>query len=169
MMRVSVFTPALIVGVIVAGAALAQMPAQTPPPAGSMAGGMAGGGMGLMPPRSADQVAAWADRLFTRLDANQDAAITGDEMSMLTRPEIASRGGGRLRAMISQSDTSRDARISREELVAGAERMFARMDRNGDGQISDDELPQQPAPPRPPSIPMPAPTPMPMPMPPEGM
>jgi Ca2+-binding EF-hand superfamily protein len=112
-------------------------------------------------------VAPWADRLFTRLDANQDGSITGDEMATLTRPEVASRGGSRLRGLISQSDANRDARVSREELTAGAGRMFTRMDSNGDGRLADEELPQPPAPPRPMAIPMPAPAPMPMPMPPE--
>ena len=72
-------------------------------------------------------------------------------------------GGGRLRRMISQSDSSNDGRISREELIAGAERMFTRMDANGDGTLSDDELPRPPAPQRPPAMPMPAAEPMPMP------
>jgi hypothetical protein len=130
-----------------------------------MAGGM-GGGLSL--PRAAAEVTPWADRLFSRLDANADGAITGDEMALLTRPEVASRGGGRLRAMISQSDSSRDARVSREELDVGAQRMFARMDANADGVLSDDEMPPPPAPPRPMTIPMPQPAPMPMPMPPEA-
>jgi len=49
--------------------------------------------------------------------------------------------------MIAQSDADHDAHITQEELAAGAQRMFARMDRNGDGQLADDELPQRPAPP----------------------
>ncbi len=138
--------PAIVFSALLAGSAAA---AQDAPPAGAMAGG------GMMPPRSADAVTPWAERLFARLDANQDAAVTGDEMAMLTRPEIASRGGGRLRAMISQSDAIRDARVSQEELAAGALRMFTRMDVNGDGQLADDEMPRPPAPPRPMSIPMP--------------
>lgn len=145
-------------------------PQDGPPPSGGAPGGPGGGGgMRMMLPRTTADVGPWADQLFGRMDANGDGAITADELSMLARPEIASRGGGRLRAMISQSDTSRDARVSREEMAEGAARMFARMDKNSDGQLADDELPQPPQPPRPPAIPMPAPAPMPMPMPgPEG-
>jgi hypothetical protein len=145
--------------------ALAQDPQAMQAPPGPPAEGRMGGGMML--PRATDQVAPWADRLFARLDANQDGSITGDEMATLTRPEVASRGGSRLRGMISQSDANRDARVNREELSAGAGRMFARMDRNSDGRLEDDELPQPPAPPRPMAIPMPQPSQMPMPMPPE--
>lgn len=128
-----------------AGAAAAQTPPMPPPP---------GGSMGLPP--TAEAVEPWAGRLFARLDANQDASITGDELAPLADPAIAAQGGSRLRAMISQSDSSRDSRISREELAAGAQRMFARMDRNGDGRLADDELPQRPAPPAPLTMPPPA-------------
>lgn len=124
-----------------------------------------GFGMSAMP-RTTDQVAPWADRLFTGLDANADGAITGNELTLLTREPIASMGGGRLRAIISQSDANRDARVSREEFAAGALRAFNRMDTDGDGQLSDAELPQPVATQRPTAIPMPAPAnPMPMPMP----
>ncbi|HYD28096.1 EF-hand domain-containing protein [Brevundimonas sp.] len=138
----------------------AQDPAATPTPT-PMRMGPPGGGMG--PARTLAEVPAWTDRLFGRLDANQDAAITGDELAVLTRGPAGAMGGGRLRTMIAQSDTSGDGRITREELGVGTERMFVRMDANGDGQLSDDEMPRPPAPPRAPSIPMPAPEPMPMP------
>ena len=115
------------------------------------------------PPRALADVPVWADRLFGRLDANQDAALTGDELAVLSSGPAAAMGGGRLRRMIGQSDSSNDGRISREELTAGTERMFTRMDADGDGVLSDSELPRPPAPPRPPSMPAPEPEPMPMP------
>lgn len=130
--------------------------AQTPPEA------PAGGGM-MAPPRAAAEVPAWADRLFDRLDADGDAVITGRELMVLSRGEIAARGGARIRAMVSQSDASNDARVTREELQAGALRMFNRMDADGDGRLSDDELPRPPAPRAPIAMPMPAADSMPMP------
>ena len=136
--------------VALAGTALAQ----TPPPGGQ--------GRGMIPRTTAD-LPGWTDRLFARLDANQDAAITGDELAVLTSGPGAAMGGGRLRTMVAQSDASNDGRISREELGAGTQRMFSRMDANGDGQLSDDELPRLPARQAPPAIPMPSPEPMPMP------
>ena len=130
--------------------------AQTPPEA------PAGGAM-MGPPRAAADVPAWADRLFDRLDADGDAVITGRELMVLSRAEIAARGGSRVRAMVSQSDASNDARVTREELQAGAGRFFARMDANGDGRLSDDELPRPAAPRAPVAVPLPAADPMPMP------
>ena len=124
-------------------------PGESPPGAGP---GMGGAGM-LTLPRTADAVASWADGLFTRLDANQDGNITGNELAILANPMVAAMGGSRLRAMIAQSDANRDSRISREELAAGAQRMFNRMDRNGDGRLSDAEMPQPPARPAPIAIP----------------
>ena len=126
------------------------------PGGGPGAGGMGGGGGGrgemFSPPRAADAVAPWAERLFTRLDANQDASITGNELAILANPMVASMGGSRLRAMIAQSDSSRDSRISLEEVTAGAQRMFNRMDTNGDGRLSDAELPRPAAPAAPASV-----------------
>ncbi len=130
------------------------------PPAGAPAGRPAGGGMGgagaadmFSLPRTADAVAPWAGRLFTLLDANQDASITGNELALLANPTVAAMGGSRLRAMIAQSDANRDSRISLEEMSAGAQRMFNRMDLNGDGRLSDAELPRPPAPPAPVNVP----------------
>lgn len=129
--------------------------AQTPPPGGP--------GTGMGPPPALADVPVWAGRIFNRLDANQDDAVTGDELAVLSSGPAASMGGGRLRRMIAQSDASNDGRISRDELTAGAERMFTRMDANGDGVLSGDELPRPPAPPRAPAVPMPQPEPMPFP------
>ncbi len=118
------------------------------PAGGGMGAGMGGGGGAEMfsPPRTADAVAPWSERLFTRLDANQDSNITGNELALLANPMVASMGGSRLRAMIAQSDANRDSRINLEEMTAGAQRMFNRMDTNGDGRLSDTELPRPAAP-----------------------
>lgn len=138
---------------------LLSPPAQAQTPPGP--GGGQGGGMG--PPRALADIPAWADRLFGRLDANQDAAVTGEELAVLSSGPAAAMGGGRLRRMIAQSDASNDGRIVREELAAGAQRMFTRMDADGDGVLSEAELPRPPAPQGPLSVPMPEPEPMQMP------
>ncbi len=136
---------------------------------GGARGGMRGGPGAemLTMPRTADAVPAWAERLFTRLDANQDGVITGNELAVLANPTVAAMGGSRLRAMIVQSDANRDSRITLEEMTAGAQRMFNRVDLNGDGRLSDTELPQPPARPAPLTLP-PAADPMPFPDMPDG-
>ena len=132
-------------------------------PAAAQTPGVQAPGGGLGPPRVLAEAPAWADRLFGRLDANQDAAVTGDELAVLSSGPAAAMGGGRLRRMIAQSDASNDGRISREELIAGTERMFRRMDADGDGVLSDGEMPRPAAPRRPPPLPAPEPEPMPFP------
>lgn len=144
--------PPFILALAAASLAAPLASAQTP----------AGGGM-MGPPRAAAEVAPWADRLFDRLDADADGQITGSELMVLSRGEVAARGGSRIRALVARSDASNDARVTREELAAGAARMFQRMDADGDGQLSDAELPQPPAARAPVAMPMPAADPMPMP------
>ena len=133
--------------------------------AASFAGAQTPSGDGGMmgPPREAAQVGAWADRLFDRLDADVDGQITGAELMVLSRGEIAARGGSSIRALVSRSDASNDARVTREELAAGAARMFQRMDADGDGRLSDSELPRPTPPQAPVAVPMPPAEPMPMP------
>ncbi|NJC42569.1 hypothetical protein GGQ87_002864 [Brevundimonas alba] len=142
---------------ILSSPAMAQARAQTAPQGAPQPGGGMGG------PRTLADVPTFADRLFGRLDANQDAAITGDELAVLSRGPAGSMGGGRLRTAISQSDASNDGRISKDELTAGMQRMFTRMDANHDGTLSGDELPRPPTPPAAPSMPMPSAEPEPMP------
>lgn len=137
---------ALIVPMVLLSVLAGSAAAQTPPPGAGRGGGMGPNGMmGL--PRSADRVEAWSARIFTRMDTNQDGSITGDELAILANPTVAAMGGSRMRAVIVQSDANHDSRISAEEMAAGAQRLFNRMDANGDGQLSDDELPQPAAPP----------------------
>ncbi|MDP2764220.1 MAG: EF-hand domain-containing protein, partial [Brevundimonas sp.] len=105
---------------ILLSAAAGSAAAQTPPRDG------AGPGMQGIP-RTAEEVRPWAERLFTRLDADTDGAITQDELAVLDNPAGDGRGGARLGAMIQRADADGDARVSLEELVAGTQRMFARM------------------------------------------
>jgi hypothetical protein len=110
-----------------AGAAAAQ----TPPPGGAPGGGM-GGGMGGFP-RSTEEVQPWAERLFGRFDANQDGAITEDELAVLDSPNAAAMGGSRFRTMILAADANGDARVSSAEWTSAAQQMFERMSGAGAG------------------------------------
>lgn len=166
-MRRSALALVLSAGLAAATVASAQTPpapgpGQTQGGPGAGQGGGPGGGFG--PPRTRDDLGLWSDRVFTRLDANQDGFVTGSELGVLTQGPAGAAGGARLRTAIGQSDANHDSRISREELAAGADRMFARMDKNGDGRLAGDELPQPPQAARPAAVPMPSqPDPMPMP------
>lgn len=157
MSRPSAFALVLSATLLAASAAAAQTP-----PAGGQGQGPGQGGMA--PPHERADVGPWSERIFTRLDANQDGFVTGSELAVLTQGQAAAAGGGRLRMAIAQSDGNGDSRITAAELAAGADRLFTRMDKNGDGRLTGDELPQPPAPARPAAVPMPAqPDPMPMP------
>ena len=151
MHRTATFLCAALAAAVLAGPAAAQ----TPPPGGGM--------RGMGPPPALADVPAWADVIFDHLDADGDGAVTGQEMAALSSGPAASMGGGRLRRMIAQSDSSNDGRVSREEMVAGAERMFRRLDADGDGVLSESERPRPPAMAQAPAVPMPPPEPMPMP------
>ena len=71
-------------------------------------------------------------RVFARMDKNGDGVITADEMG-----PMAGRGpGGGLMA----ADTNHDGKISHAEFTAQAAARFAKLDANGDGQISPDEM-----------------------------
>lgn len=80
------------------------------------------------------------------------AALAGTTMAGLacaqTAPEApraaAAHGMGR-------ADSDGDGRISKAEFIARADARFAKLDKNGDGQLSPDEMPQRAAPPPPPA------------------
>ncbi len=103
--------------------------------------------------------------LFDRLDANKDGLISEDEVPQESRRM--------LQRLLRTSDKNNDGKLSKEEFAAGLaerpqtqpepgqpgtrrpgaprpgavqfdrEEIFKRMDRNGDGKITEDELPQQ--------------------------
>ena len=101
-------------------------------------GGRGGGGMMMRADTDGDgmisraEFMAQADARFARMDKNGDGVITADEMG-----GMAGRGpGGGLMA----ADTNHDGKISRAEFTAQAAAHFAKLDANGDGQISPDEM-----------------------------
>src|SRR6476620_4088062 len=100
------FRPVLLVALVSTAVSVSAALAQTAPvPVAAPGPGSRAGG-GMAPPTDRAQVAAWAERLFTRLDADQNAALTSGELLVLTQGGAAAMGGGRLRAAIAQSDAS---------------------------------------------------------------
>jgi Ca2+-binding EF-hand superfamily protein len=100
-----------------------------------------------------------AEALFTQLDANSDGFVTSDE--------VAAEKRGLLKRLLRNADADEDNKLSRDEFVAGlkssrperraelsgdtqrgaggfdAEAMFRRMDANGDGNVTADEIPEE--------------------------
>ncbi|MCA8884239.1 MAG: EF-hand domain-containing protein [Rhodobacteraceae bacterium] len=81
---------------------------------------------------------------FATLDQNSDGVVTAEEIA------------ARHQARFADADADGNGTLSREELAAGigkmqaermqqgADRMIARFDKNGDGALSQDELPSGP-------------------------
>lgn len=58
--------------------------------------------------------------------------------------EGGKRPGGRVNAMFSMVDTDGNGQISKAEFTAAGEKMFTRLDKNNDGVISIDDMPDRP-------------------------
>ncbi|GAA0330069.1 EF-hand domain-containing protein [Sphingomonas oligophenolica] len=129
------FFAAALAGTMLGGAAMAGQSAPA-----DQAPGHGGHGRGMMMRADTNgdgmisraEFMAQADARFARMDKNGDGVITADEMG-----RMAGRGpGGGLMA----ADTNHDGKISRAEFAAQAAAHFAKLDANGDGQISGEEM-----------------------------
>jgi Ca2+-binding EF-hand superfamily protein len=58
--------------------------------------------------------------------------------------EGGKRPGGRMNAMFAMVDTDGNGQISKAEYTAAGEKMFTRLDKNTDGVISIDDMPDRP-------------------------
>lgn len=56
----------------------------------------------------------------------------------------AGRGGHNPGQMMQQMDTDGDGSVSKAEFLAGAEARFTKMDKNGDGVLTKDDMPTRP-------------------------
>lgn len=75
------------------------------------------------------------ERRFQRLDANSDGALTKEELSQAFagKGERGSKHFGKL-------DADQDGNVTQAEALAAAEARFQRLDKNGDGVLTSDEL-----------------------------
>jgi hypothetical protein len=135
---------------LIAGSGLAI--AQTPPAADQPGAGM---------PRH-DREHARGDRFVRFLDVNKDGKVSLDEIvgeegrvfgaadvngdGKLTPEEFQRRGELFMRLRVTTLfdllDTNGDAQLTKEEIAAPTSRWFKRYDKNADGFIAADELPQ---------------------------
>jgi Ca2+-binding EF-hand superfamily protein len=84
-----------------------------------------------------EEVDAFADRTFARWDRNNDGVIDQADREQLRREMMDYRVQRTAHLM----GAGPDGRVTREQFMARAEQRFARLDANGDGTISRDEMP----------------------------
>ena len=127
------FLAAAFAGTMTGAAALAGQAA----PAGQDAPG-GRGGMMMRADTNGDgkisqaEFTAMMDQRFTRMDKNGDGFITADELG-----DMAGRGPG---GGVMAADTDHDGKVSHAEFTALAAARFTKLDANGDGQITPDEM-----------------------------
>jgi EF hand len=77
---------------------------------------------------------------FTQMDANHDGSLSADERPQHGPPPGAAPGGGDHAAHGPRGDTNGDGVISRAEFDAQGADMFARLDADHNGAISQAEI-----------------------------
>jgi hypothetical protein len=87
---------------------------------------------------SRKEIVGEAIKAFEGCDANHDDKLSEDELS--GRGGSRSAMGGFLKGHAHEIDRDQDGVLTRTEAVGNAERMFAKMDRNGDGKIVPKEM-----------------------------
>jgi Ca2+-binding EF-hand superfamily protein len=81
------------------------------------------------------EVPRMPDEMFKRLDANNDGALTPDELAAK-----GARFAEHAQKRFQHEDANGDGAISQDEVIAAVDKRFARMDKNGDGVLTQDEL-----------------------------
>ena len=92
--------------------------------------------------------------LFARLDSNGDGAITQPEVDAareafrerMGKPPAATHQQAqhkKHRGFLERIDANGDGRVGGAEFAAAGDRMFAKLDNNGDGQLTKEELPRR--------------------------
>ncbi|SMP55705.1 EF-hand domain pair [Neorhodopirellula lusitana] len=87
---------------------------------------------------SRDEIVGEATKAFAGYDANDDGQLSESELN--ARGGSRSAMGGFLKGHSQEIDRNGDGILSRAEAIGNAERMFAKMDSNGDGNITSTEF-----------------------------
>ena len=77
---------------------------------------------------------------FNRADADDDGVVSAEEIAAAIEGRRAERMAERL---IERFDIDGDDQVSADELVNRQEKMFALMDRDDSGAVTEDELPRR--------------------------
>ena len=75
------------------------------------------------------------DAMFARLDPNGDGRIAKADFATAVETARKARHAERMDRMFDRLDADKDGFVTKEEYLAGADAMFARMDRDGDGKL----------------------------------
>ncbi len=102
------------------------------------------------------EFAAGRNVMFTEIDANGDDVLDQAELDKAReafhqRMAKSAEANGNPpppegrdhRGFVQRMDTDGDGRISTAEFTAAGDRMFARLDDNGDGKLAKDEMPRR--------------------------
>ena len=112
---------------------------------GGIGDGPGGGMMGFLRDADAnkdgvitlDEALAAAMKRFDTFDRNKDGVIDKADFDLMRKEMVDYR----VKRFIHQFGADKDGKVTREQFNAKARERFARMDRNGDGKISADEMP----------------------------
>ena len=84
------------------------------------------------------EIVSEATKAFAGYDTNNDGKLSQSELS--GRGGSRSAMGGFLKGHSKEIDRDGDGILTRTEAIGNAERMFAKMDTNGDGKITQEEM-----------------------------
>jgi EF hand len=91
---------------------------------------------------TAAEHAAGADKRFEMMDANKDGKITAAEIDASHGAESAAWANHRMSSAdkIKKLDSNNDAALTRDEYADGSQKMFKKLDVDGDGNLTAAEM-----------------------------
>jgi len=87
---------------------------------------------------SLDEYLAAATARFEQVDTQNTGAVTADQIA--NSRQAHERIERRAEALVKHLDTAGNGYVTQDEFVAAAKTRFAKLDRNGDGKLTPDEL-----------------------------
>src|SRR3982751_116570 len=87
---------------------------------------------------SLDEYLSAATARFQQMDAQNTGAVTADQIA--ASPQAHERVERRATSLVKHLDTAGQGYVTQDEFVAAAKTRFSKLDRNGDGKLTPDEL-----------------------------